>query len=173
MAENTPENTREKPPLWYQNIYKGFNELKSLFNWLWLFLWPYRAKNIFSTSSIQPKLFNLWLLFLNYIHVVNNGIPKLDYRVSQKLVPLNSRTITFDQNYIFTWNCWKMFISPLSTCIQNFSYWHALFVFLITFFSRRCMKWDTACRPTDDPFWAFLSPGAQGPVQPPSNICLV
>ena len=30
-----------------------------------------------------------------------------------------------------------------------------------------------ACRPTDDPFWAFLSPAAQKPVQPPKNICLV
>ena len=47
------------------------------------------------------------------------------------------------------------------------------FCFWITFCSRCCMKWDTACRPTDDPFWAFLSPGAQGPVQPPNNICLV
>ena len=28
------------------------------------------------------------------------------------------------------------------------------------------MKWDTVCRPTDDPFWAFLSPGAQEPVHP-------
>ena len=35
------------------------------------------------------------------------------------------------------------------------------------------MKWDTACRRTDDPFWAFLSPSAQEPVQPPNNICLV
>ena len=52
-----------------------------------------------------------------------------NYRVSQKFVPLNSGTITFDQNFIFIWNCWKMFISLLSTCIQNFSYWHALFVF--------------------------------------------
>ena len=25
------------------------------------------------------------------------------------------------------------------------------------------MKWDTACRPADDPLWAFLSPGAQEP----------
>ena len=24
--------------------------------------------------------------------------------------------------------------------------------FFITFCSRFCMKWDTACRPTDDPF---------------------
>ena len=28
------------------------------------------------------------------------------------------------------------------------------------------MKWDTVCRPTDDPFWAFLSPGEQEPVHP-------
>ena len=32
---------------------------------------------------------------------------------------------------------------------------------------------DTACRPTDDAFSALLSPGAQGPVQPPNNIFLV
>ena len=66
-----------------------------------------------------------------------------------------------------------MFISLTSTCVQNFSYWHALFVFFfITFCSRCGMKWDTACRPTNDPFWAFLSPGAQDPVQPPNNIYL-
>ena len=47
------------------------------------------------------------------------------------------------------------------------------FCFSITFCSRCRMKWDPAWRPTDDPFWAFLSPGAQGPVQPPNNICLV
>ena len=41
-----------------------------------------------------------------------------------------------------------MFISLSSTCIQNFSTWHALFVFFITFCSRCGMKWDTACRPT-------------------------
>ena len=52
------------------------------------------------------------------------------YRVSQKFVPLISCTITFDQNFIFTWNFYKMFISLSSTCIQNFSNWHALFVFL-------------------------------------------
>ena len=47
------------------------------------------------------------------------------------------------------------------------------FVFFITFYSRCGIQWDTACRPTDDPSWAFLSPGAQEPVQPPNNICLV
>ena len=40
------------------------------------------------------------------------------------------------------------------------------FWFFITFCSRCGMKWDTVCRPTDDPFWAFLSPGAQEPVHP-------
>ena len=35
------------------------------------------------------------------------------------------------------------------------------------------MKWDTECRPTNYPFLAFLSPGAQDPFQPPNNICLV
>ena len=47
------------------------------------------------------------------------------------------------------------------------------FCFFITFCSRCGMKWDTACWPTNDPFWAFLSPGAQDPVQPPNKICLV
>ena len=59
-----------------------------------------------------------------------------------------------------------MFISLPSTCIQNFSNWLGLFDFFIAFCSRCGMKWDTACRPTDDPFWAFLSPGAQEPVHP-------
>ena len=66
-----------------------------------------------------------------------------------------------------------MFISLSSTCVQNFSNWHALFVFFITFCTRCGMKWDTACRPTNDPFLAFLLPGAQDPVQFPNNICLV
>ena len=52
------------------------------------------------------------------------------YRVSQKFFPLISCTITFDQNFIFTRNFQKMFISLSSTCIQNFSNWHVLFVFL-------------------------------------------
>ena len=99
----------------------------------------------------------------SYIHLSIIFPKAYEYRVSQKFVPLNSCTITFDQNFIFTWNCWKMFISLFSTCTQNFSYWHAhfflfCFVFFITFWfcSRCCMNWDTACRPTDDPFWAFF-----------------
>ena len=39
---------------------------------------------------------------------------------------------------------------------SDFSNWHALFVvvvvFLIIFYSRCNMEWDTACRPTDGPF---------------------
>ena len=30
------------------------------------------------------------------------------------------------------------------------------FCFFITFCSRCGMKWNTACRPTDDPYWAFF-----------------
>ena len=60
-----------------------------------------------------------------------------------------------------------MYISLSRTCIQNFSNWHTLFIFIFytyfTFSSRCCMKWDTACRPTDDPLKAFLSLGAQEP----------
>ena len=85
--------------------------------------------------------------------------------MSQKFVPLISCTITSGQKFIFTWNFQKMYISLSRTCIQNFSNWHTLFavLFFITFCSRCCMKWGTACRPTDDPLWAFLSPGAQEP----------
>ena len=66
-----------------------------------------------------------------------------------------------------------MLISLPSTYIQNFSNWHVLFDFLPIFFyqwfficSRCGMKWDTVCRPTDDPFWVFLSPGTQEQVHP-------
>ena len=37
-------------------------------------------------------------------------------------------------NFIFTSNFQQMFISLLSTCILNFSNWHALFVFLFLFY---------------------------------------
>ena len=47
------------------------------------------------------------------------------------------------------------------------------FCFFITFCIRCGMVRDTACRSTDDPFSAFLSPGAQEPVQHQNNICLV
>ena len=48
-----------------------------------------------------------------------------------------------------------MFTSPSSTCIQSFSNWHSALFFII-FYSRCGMEWDTGCRPTDDPFWAFF-----------------
>ena len=54
---------------------------------------------------------------------------------------------------------------------SEFSNWHVLFDFFITFCSHCAMKWDTACRPTDDPFWAFLSPGAQESVHP-QTLCV-
>ena len=95
----------------------------------------------------------------------------LNYRVSQKFVPLNSCTITFDQNFIFTWNCWKMFISLLSTCIQNFSNWHALFFFWSH--SIAVAAWSGIQRVDQQIIHFKLSPGAQGPVRPPNNICLV
>ena len=52
------------------------------------------------------------------------------YRVPRNFVPLISCTITFDQNVIFTQNFQRMFISLSSTCIQNFSNGHTLFIFL-------------------------------------------
>ena len=61
-----------------------------------------------------------------------------------------------------------MFISLSRTCIR-ISVTGIPFLFFITSCSRSGMKWDTTCRPTDDPFWA----SAQGLVQPPNNICLV
>ena len=60
--------------------------------------------------------------------------------------------------------CYMKFLQDVYFSIEyvcpEFQYWHALFVFFITFCSRCGLKWDTACRPTDDPFWAFSSPGA-------------
>ena len=48
------------------------------------------------------------------------GVPKVR---SSKFMLHN-----FWSKLIFIWNCWKMFISLLSICIQNFSNWHALFL---------------------------------------------
>ena len=76
-----------------------------------------------------------------------------NYRVSQKLVPVISCTITFDHNFIFTWNCKEMFIALSRTCIQKFINWHAPFVFISqkSFWSHCCVEWDTLRRATDDP----------------------
>ena len=75
-----------------------------------------------------------------------------NYRVSQKFVPVISCTITFDHNFIFTWNCKKMFIALSSTCIQKFINWHAPFVFISqkSFWSHCGMEWYTLRRATDD-----------------------
>ena len=75
-----------------------------------------------------------------------------NYRVSQKFVPVISCTITFDHNFIFTWNCKKMFIALSSTCIQKFINWHAPFVFISqkSFCSHFGMECYTLRRATDD-----------------------
>ena len=52
-------------------------------------------------------------------------------RVSQKFVPLISCTITFDQNFIFTWNFYKIFISGmpfLFACLFVFFFYHSVAV---------------------------------------------
>ena len=95
------------------------------------------------------------------------------YGVSQKFVPLISCTIIFDQNlflheisrrclFLYREHMFRISVTGMPFLV---------FFFFITFCSRCGMEWDTACRPTDDPFWAFLSPGAQEPAQPPNNIC--
>ena len=72
--------------------------------------------------------------------------------MSQKFVLLNSCTIIFDQNFMkLLEDVYFQFL--LSTCIQNFSNWHALFVFFLSnSVAAGGMKWETACRPSDDPF---------------------
>ena len=110
------------------------------------------------------------LKILDFFNTFKHTLIKMElkiYRVSQKFVPLISCTITFDQNFIFTWNFSKMFISLSSTCIQNFSNWHALFVFFITFCGRCGMKWDTACKPT----WSWCAGASSTPTQ--HKFCLV
>ena len=69
-----------------------------------------------------------------------------------------------------------MFISLSSTCIQNFSNWHALFV-LFFFLSHAVAvaAWSgiQLVAPQMIHLELFLSPGVQEPVQLPNNICLV
>ena len=86
------------------------------------------------------------------------------YRVSQKFVPLISCTIIFDQNLFLheiSRRClflYREHMLRISVTDMPFLFCFVLF-FFITFCSRCGMVWDTACRLTDDPFWAFLSPG--------------
>ena len=80
-------------------------------------------------------------------------------------------------NFSSKLNFYLKFLEDVYFTIENiYSEFQLLaypFCFFITFCSRCGMKWNTACRPTDDPYWALLSPGAQEPVQPPNNICLL
>ena len=82
-----------------------------------------------------------------------------------------------------------MFITLSGKCIQNLSKWHALFVFvfvcLFVLFLFVCFvflsnsvavaAWSGIQRVDQQMiyFEPFLSSGAQEPVQPPNNICLV
>ena len=50
-------------------------------------------------------------------------------------------------------------------------YWHAPFVFFITFCSYCSMEWDALWRATDDLCWAFLSPGTQEPLASHKQYC--
>ena len=76
--------------------------------------------------------------------------------MSQKFVLLNSCTIIFDQNFMkLLEDVYFQFL--LSTCIQNFSNWHALFVFLSHSVAVAVL--------------IGISSGAQDPAQPPNKIC--
>ena len=66
-----------------------------------------------------------------------------------------------------------MFISLSSTCIQNFSNWHALFVYLSHAVAVAAWSGIQRVDPQMIHFELFLSPGAQDPVEPPNKICLV
>ena len=80
--------------------------------------------------------------------------------MSQKFVPLISCAITFDQNFIFTWNFWKFFIALSSKCIQRISDRHVPLCILSH--SVTVAAWrDESCsvqrvEPPDDPFWVFF-----------------
>ena len=86
------------------------------------------------------------------------------YRVSQKFVPLISCTIIFDQNLFLheiSRRCLFLYREHmLRISVTDMPFLFCFVFFFITFCSRCGMVWDTACRLTDDPFWAFLSPVA-------------
>ena len=92
-----------------------------------------------------------------------------------KIVPSLQGVPKVGSSNFMHYNFWsKLFLHEIS---RRGLFLYQVQVFRISVtgtFCRRCgMKWDTACRTTNEPFWAFLSPGAQDPVQPPNNICLV
>ena len=137
------------------------NCLRSLF-WIFKIAWAFHPKSY--------KKVLQWFIYKKNVKKSCKTLKKTRllsyriYRVSQKFVPLISCTTTFDQNFIFTWNFWKMYISLSSTGIQNFSNWLTLlvlFCFVLFFFflshsvAVAAWKWDTVCRPTDDPFELF------------------
>ena len=71
------------------------------------------------------------------------------------------------------WSKLYFYMKYLTDVYSSTEYMHSefqllacAFWFFITFCSRCGMKWDTACRPTEDPLGAFLSPGAREPVNP-------
>ena len=80
----------------------------------WYFMVSYKSN---SGSRQNGWLYRVWMK--------QKSEQQRNYRMSQKFVPLISCHITFDQNFIFTWNFWKMFIALSSTCIQKFSNWQA------------------------------------------------
>ena len=88
------------------------------------------------------------------------------YRVSQKVRSSNFMHYNFWSKLYF----YMKFLEDVYFCTEymysEFQWLACTFWFFITLCSRCGVKWDTVCRPTDDPFWAFLSPGAQESVHP-------
>ena len=98
--------------------------------------------------------------------------------MSQKFVPLISCAITFDQNFIFTWNFWKFFIALPSKCIQRISDRHVPLCILSH--SVTVAAWrDESCsvqrvEPQMIHFEFSLSPGTQeAPFLPDSIIFFI
>ena len=118
----------------------------------------------------------------NHWFIVPFAVRRLNCRIPYKLwyiqgVPKVRSSNFMHCNFLPTLYFYMKFLEDVYFSVEYmFSEFQSLacpFYFFVTFCSRCGMEWDTACRPTDDPFWAFLSPGAQEPVHPPNNICLV
>ena len=99
--------------------------------------------NTFSQGTISREKLGFTFFFKYRYHM---------YRVSQKF----AIHYNFWSKLYFYMKFLEDVYFSISTCIQNFSNGHALFVFVFCCFGSRCgMKWDTACRPTNDLFWTF------------------